>query len=98
MKDVYTDYYSKLIIVLPMNDPIFIAKLYASQFLPGDAKEAVAARVTRAEKATFFLDNHIKNGFDDDGSNPLFLDLLKLMEKSDDIVLQSVAKEIRSKI
>ena len=98
MKDVYTNYYPKLIKVLPMNDAIFMAQLYASQFLPGDAKEAVAARVTRADKASFFLDNHIEKGFDNDGSNPLFLDLLKLMAKSDDIVLQSVAKEIRSKI
>ena len=98
MKDVYTKYYPTLIKVLPMNDTIFVAQLFASNFLPGNAKEAIEARDTRADKASFFLDNHIVNGFDDDGNNPLFLDLLKLMEKTDDIVLQTVAKEIRNKI
>ena len=81
-----------------MSDAIFIARLYASQFLPGDAKEATAARPTRADKATFFLDNYIANGFEDDGSNPLFSELLNLMERSDDMVLKTVAKDIKSKV
>ena len=82
-----------------MTDAIFIAKLYASQFLPGNAKDLISARPTRADKATYFLDNCIANAFDDDdGSNELFADLVKLMEKSDDIVLKKVAKEINEKI
>ena len=81
-----------------MSDAIFIARLYASKFLPGDSKEAIAARPTRADKATFFLDNYIDTGFEDDGSNPLFSDLLNLMEKSEDLVLKSVAKEIKRKV
>ena len=98
LKEVYLEYYPKLIRVLPMTDAIFIAKLYASQFLPGDAKESISARPTRADKATYFLDNCIANAFDDDGSNELFADLVKLMEKSDDMVLKKVAKEINEKI
>ena len=98
LREVYLEYYPKLIRVLPMSDAIFIARLYASRFLPGDAKEAIAARPTRADKATFFLDNYIDGGFDDDGTNPLFSDLLNLMEKSDDMVLKSVAKEIKKKL
>ena len=98
MKEVYTNYYPKLVKVLPMNDAIFMAQLYASQFLPGDAKETIAARATRADKASCFLDRYIVAGFEVDESNPLFVKLLNVMEESDDIVLQSVAKEIRNKI
>ena len=97
MKQLYTDYYTKLVRVLPMNDALFMAHLYSSQFLPGDAKESVAARTTRAEKASFFLDNYIEKGFEDDGSNPLFLELLKLMQRSDNLTLKSVANDIDSK-
>ena len=82
-----------------MSDAIFIAKLYASRFLPGDAKEAIHARPTRADKATYFLDNYIDGGFSDDGTtNELLSELLNLMEKSDDMVLKSVAKEIKKKL
>lgn len=99
LKDVYDEYYPKLIRVLPMNDSLFIAQLYSKHFLPGDAKDSIMARATRADKATYFLDNYIANDFDDEGtSNSLFVELIRLMEKSDDLVLKSVAKEIRSKI
>ena len=82
-----------------MSDAIFIAQLYSSQFLPGDAKDLVASRPTRADKATYFLDNYIANAFDDDdGSNPLFTELLNLMEKSDDMVLNRVASDINNKL
>ena len=99
LKEVYLNFYPKLIRVLPMSDAIFIARLYSSQFLPGDAKDLVASRPTRADKATYFLDNYIANAFDDDdGSNPLFTELLNLMEKSDDMVLNRVASDINNKL
>lgn len=97
MKDVYYDYYPKLIRVLPMDDAIFTARLYSSRFLPGDAKEVIQVKSTRAEKTTYFLDNCIAKGFDedDDDSNPLFTELLDLMEKSDDITMKKVAQDIK---
>ena len=97
MKDVYKAYYAKLVKVLPMSDAIFMAQLYVSQLLTDDAQISIGARVT-AEKASFFLDNYIERGFDDDGSNPLFLNLLKLMQRSDNLELKSVANEINSRI
>ena len=97
MTKVYLEYYPKLIKVLPMNNDLFIQQLCANHFLPGDAKECIMAKATLAEKAAFFLDNYISIGFDN-GSNPLFLDLLKLMEGSENWELRSVAKEINSKI
>ena len=98
MKDAYKAYYAKLIRVLPMSDALFIAQLYVSQLLPDEVKISIAARATHAEKAAFFLDNYVEKGFDDDGSNPLFLDLLKLMQGSHDLELKSVANEINTRI
>ena len=98
VKDVYTAYSKKLARVLPMNDVFFIAQLYASNLLPDEVKISIAARATRAEKASFFLGNYIEKGFDDNGNNPLFLDLLKLMQGSGDLVTKSVANEISSRI
>ena len=98
MKDLYTEYFPKLVRVLPMGDAHFIAQLYTCQLLPGDAKESIAAKATRADKASFFLGNYIETGFDDDGSNPLFVELLKLMQRSGDLVLKKVASDIDSQI
>ena len=94
MKQLYTDYYNKLVKVLPMKDRIFLGYLHHRQFLSDDAMQSIAARTTRAERAAFFLDNYIEKGFDDDESNPLFLELLKLMQESDDLFVKSVAHSI----
>ena len=98
MKSVYVDYYPQLIKILPMDDPYFIAQLFREDFLPGDTKEAIAARATRAEKATFFLDKIIAPAFRDDGSNPMFSKLLNVMMNTDNQTLQSLAQEIKGKI
>ena len=97
-RPIYHDFYPKLIRVLPLSDAIFVAQLVKNGFLPGDTKESIKAKPTPAEKTTFFLDNCIAPGFNDDGSNPLFNQLLELMERSDNMVLKSVAKEIKSKL
>lgn len=97
LKDVYLEYYPKLIRVLPMDDAYFRANLNASRFLPGDAKAMIESRPTRADKASYFLDNFIANAFEDDGSNSMFSDLLNLMERSDDSALKSIAAQIKKK-
>ena len=98
LKEVYIEFYTKLIMVLPIDDAIFVNRLYASQLIPRVAHEYIAARPTRAGKVEYFLDNYIATAFDDDGSNELFANLVKLMEKSDYMVLNKVAKEIKSKL
>ena len=98
MKEVYMEYYPRLVKVLPMNDALFIAQLYAGRLLPGNTKEVIQSRHTSAEKVQCFLDDCIKPAFLDDESNDIFLALLKIMENSDNVVLKSVAKEIEKKI
>ena len=98
MKSVYRECYLELINVLPMEDPHFIAQLFREDFLPGDTKDAIAARATRAEKATFFLDKMITKVFKDDGSNLMFLKLLNLMMSTDNEAVKSLAEEIKGKV
>ena len=98
MRSVYDNYYPKLIKVLPMEDPHFIAQLRRECFFPGDTKEATAAKETCAKKATFFLDEIITRAFEDDGSNPMFSKLLNLMMNTDNETLKSLAKEIKGKV
>ena len=76
----------------------FIEQLHTSQFLCGDAKDRIMKRVTRDEKASFFLDYYVTRGFIGDHNNPLFENLLWLMERSDDMVLKSLAEEIANKL
>lgn len=60
--DIFQQFYSQLVEKLPMNDPNFTAKLYSARLLSDYLKEYVESRssVTRAEKATRFLDDMIK--------------------------------------
>ena len=98
MREVYMDYYPMLIKVIPMDDVLFVAQLYAGQLLPGDAKDVIKSRPTRTEKAQYFLDNFIDKGFADDGSNNLFLALLDIMESSESSTLELLAEEIKWRI
>ena len=82
-----------------MHDTLFIAKLKDSGFLPGNVKDTITyAKPTPADKAMFFLDNCITNGFTDDNKNPLFMKLIDVMSKSDNFVLKSVTADIKDKI
>ena len=95
MRSVYEDYYPQLIKSLPMNDAVFLAELFVKQCLSGDTLKAITTKATNVEKASFFLDHIIKPAFEDDGSNPVFLDLLNLMMNTESMPL---AKEIKSKL
>ena len=93
-KTVYRKHYHKLVRALPMDDALFIAKLYSKKFLPGDALYCIEARRSRAGKAEFFLENYVAKGFDESGENKLFSELLDLLNDSDDSVLRMVAANI----
>ena len=94
VKTVYRKHYHKLVRVLPMNEPRFIAELYSKKFLPGDALYYIETKGSRAGKADFFLENYVAKGFDESGNNPLFLELLDLLNDSDDSMLRMVAANI----
>ena len=95
MRSVYMEYYPKLIKFLPIEDPFFRRDLVVKLCLSGDTMDTIRAKATRFERASFFLDHIIKPAFEDDGSNPVFLDLLNLMMNTESMPL---AKEIKSKL
>ena len=99
LKHVYQTFYPQLVDKLPTNDDIFMSKLYANKFLPGDTKEKIQQKPTKREKNTLFLDECIGTGFYDDkdgkSSNPIFEHLLTVMENHDDRNLKALASRIR---
>ena len=57
---MYKTFYSKVVETLPMNDVVFIAKLFSSNLLPGNFKDQMKSQKTSRCKATFFLDSVIE--------------------------------------
>ena len=81
-----------------MNDVTFRAQLYSLNLLPGDTKDQLDSKHTRAEKAVHFLDNVIKPGLAVSDITP-FQDLLTAMEKYDGyLVVVNLGSKIKGKL
>ena len=94
---VFKEFYSRLVETLPMNDVIFIAKLYSCDLLPDDLKERVESLRTEAEKTMYFMDHVIKPSVtSDDGSS--FDKLLNVMESCNYPCVKELANQIRASI
>ena len=94
---VFKQFYSKLVETLPLNDAIFIAKLYSSDLLPDDLKERVGSLQTEAEKTMYFMDHVIKPSVTSDDSSS-FDKLLNVMESSNYPCVKELANQIRVSI
>jgi len=77
--DVFREFYSKLVQMLPMDDAYFIASLYSNNLLPGNLKDEVKSKPTRADKVSHFLDKMIEPSIKS-GIDTTFYGLLKVME------------------
>ena len=95
--EVFKEFYSKLVKILPMNDALFIAELYSRGLLPDDAKEHVQSLPTTANKAMYFLDHVIKPNVTI-GVGSSFDQLLNVMEDSQDQCVKELAKLIRTSL
>ena len=95
--EVFKEFYSKLVETLPMNDALFIAKLYSCDLLPDDNKEYVQSLPTRANKAMYFLDHVIKPSVTT-GVGSSFDQLLNVMEDSEHQGVKELAKLIRTSL
>ena len=78
-----------------MKDAIFLSHLI--RLLPDNLKEKVESKSTSAEAASYFLDK-IMGPAIVSGNNEPFNLLLKIMETSDNINLNSLAQNIRKEI
>ena len=93
--EVFQQFYSKLVETLPMDDAVFIAKLFSNDLLPGDLKNRMKLlHRTSADKAVLFLDSVIEPSVTSDGGSS-FNKLLNVMEGSEYQHVKQLAKQIR---
>ena len=95
---VFKEFYSRLVETLPMNDVIFIAKLYSCDLLPDDLKEHVESLQTEAERTMYFIDNVIKPSVTSDNGSSSFDKLLNVMESCNYPCVKELANQIRASI
>ena len=95
--EVYEKYSEKIIKCLPMNDTLFIAKLFSYKLLPGDTNNQLEALSTPGKKAFYLLNHVIKPALDTDDSSS-FDNLLSVMNDCDYDHVRKLACEIRSQI
>ena len=92
--EVFQQFYVELVTILPMNDSLFLAKLFAHGLLPGDLKQQINAKNTPVDKATCFLDHKISSDVSV-GNSTSFNKLLDVMEDSGNDSLKELAEEIK---
>ena len=93
MEQTIQKFYLELVQTLPMKDAIFRSMLYSAGLLPGNLKDEVQSKPTRADRAEYFLDQGIKNNITN------FTKLLEVMEKrKDDNNLMELVRQIRNEI
>ena len=85
---IIVKFYAKLVACLPMDDVYFRASLVTAGLLPGNLKDAVTSKSTRAEMAEHFLDKGINNNIDN------FSKLLTVMKNSKRDQLITLVNEI----
>ena len=88
-ESVIDKFYEKLVACLPMDDAYFRASLKTAGLLPGDLKNAVTSKSTRAEMAEHFLDYGINNNIEN------FTKLLTVMKNSERDQLKALVIEIQ---
>lgn len=83
---VFQDHYVPLINLLPMNDDVFLGKLYAKNLLPLNLKAVIKALSTPVEKASKFLDDVIKPSIENNIIARFNLLLTVMMDSNDDAI------------
>ena len=91
-KEAFEKYVEQLVKCLPMDDVLFITKLFEHHLLPRQTDEALPTQVA---KASYFLDHVIKPALDIDDIST-FDNLLSVMEHSGYANVETLAGEIKS--
>ena len=86
---VIEKFYEELVKRLPMRDAEFRASLKSAGLLPGDLKNAITSKSTKAEMAEHFLDYGINNDIKS------FSKLLTVMKNSKHDQLKELADKIQ---
>ena len=91
--EIFQHHYLELIRSLPMNDGIFLGKLYINNLLPHNFKATIESLHTPVERATKFLDNIIKPSVENNVITTLNV-LLTVMMDSNDYAIKELAERI----
>ena len=95
---IFQQFYSKLVETLPMDDAVFVAKLFSNDLLPGVLKNQLKLlHRTSADKAVLFLDSVIEPSVTSDGGSS-FDKLLHIMEDSEYQHLKELVVQIRTSL
>ena len=86
---VFQQYYAKLVVVLPMDDVVFRARLYSAGLLPHEAKDKMKLMSNQTEMAAYFLD-HVIHG--------KFIKLLDVMWMSEDDHVRRLARMVWNRL
>ena len=93
--EVFKKFYVELITMLPVDDTMFLAKLFSCNLLPGNLMNQVMAKETRADKAMCFLNGKINCDISI-GDFTSFNKLLDVMEESGNDSLRVLAMKIKN--
>ena len=96
-KEVYKQFYEKLVKSLPLTDAHFRAALVSKQMFYGDLLAQVEAKETSGEKSEHFLANLIDSSLEVGLTDP-FVSLLQVMENFDSPALRCLAKDINASL
>ena len=88
----FQKFYAELIEVLLIDD--LLPEFVSCDLLSGGQKAVIESRNTRKEKTEYFLDEAIKRGLDVGYVEP-FIEMVAIMEKSDDRITREFAKKIK---
>ena len=95
--EVFTEFYHKLVVTLPMNDVTFTAQLVSRGLLPGNLSNQVKSLATSSDKASHFLDCVIKPAVTI-GINRSFNELLNVMKDSEYCNVKELSLQITSQL
>ena len=96
-RDIFKQFYSKLVKTLPMDDKLFTAELFSNDLLPGKLKSQLKSEKTSVHMADLFLDRVIEPSVTSDGGSS-FDKLLHVMEDSEYQHVKELAEEIRTSL
>ena len=94
---VYLKFREVLLNYLPMNDESFITQLCSNITLSDDLRKSLQSQNSRTRKAETFLDYAEKRSRDNNEVT-IFETLVKVMEESDNVVLEHLAKQINGEL
>ena len=92
MQRVYRKFYSKLLIVLPVEG--LVLEFYHRELLSGYQKTTIDCYSNEKDKIKYFLDDVVYRGIQVD-EFILFNEMLTFMVGSDDIAVKSLATKIK---